>query len=214
MGIDWPLYLGVVLLAYLIPGPDFLLVMRWSVRRRRLGMAAAAGAMTGLTCHMLLATAGLSLLLARYTAALTAIRIVGGLYLVVLGCRIVAGTLHRKTPTSKQAHPDAADDGDDVGLRRAFLQGWLSNMTNPKAILFFAAVLPQFVNPAAATPSWLQISALGFADVVTGVLPWTVVILVGGALSGALSRPRVQNWWDRCTGTVLGVFGIGVVARG
>lgn len=203
--INWVAFVGVVALAYFIPGPDMAVILRSATRGSRAGAAAAIGAQLGLCVHLVLAVAGLSVVLARYPEALTAIRIAGGLYLLYLGGRLIVPTLRRPgdSPPVRQ---------DDVPTGSAFGQGLFTNLLNPKAVLFFAAVLPQFVQPGAA-PVWAQVGALGLVDIALGAIPWTIVVLVGVRLAGVLNRVRVRLWWDRVIGAVLGGLGGGLVVN-
>jgi threonine/homoserine/homoserine lactone efflux protein len=202
METSWWAFLGVVLLAYAIPGPDFAVILRASTRHWRHGAAAAAGAQAGLLVHLTLAVAGLSVVLARHAEALTVIRVVGGLYLVYLGGRLVASTLGHH-----------ADPGAAPRQTTSFRDGFLTNVTNPKAILFFAAVLPQFVGDG-SFPIAAQVAVLGVVDVVVGFLPWAVVVLLGSRLGIVLSRAHVRDWWDRVTGAALAGLGGTLLVKG
>ena len=77
-------------------------------------------------------------------------------------------------------------------------------------VLFFAAVLPQFLVPG-AVPTWVQVVALGVLDIVLGFVAWAAVVALGVRLSTVLRRQRVRCWWDRVTGAVLGGVGGGLV---
>lgn len=77
-------------------------------------------------------------------------------------------------------------------------------------MLFFAAVLPQFVAPGAG-PVWGQVVVLGVLDVLLGFAAWGVVVALGVRLSAVLRRRRVRLWWDRATGAALGGVGGGLV---
>jgi threonine/homoserine/homoserine lactone efflux protein len=202
--INWVTFVGVVALAYVIPGPDMAVILRSATRSSRSGAAAAIGAQLGLCVHLVLAVAGLSVVLGRYPEALTAIRIAGGLYLLYLGGRLILPTLRRAGSV-----PPAR--GNDVSARSAFGQGLFTNLLNPKAVLFFAAVLPQFLVPG-AVPTWVQVVALGVLDIALGFLAWAAVVALGVRLSSLLRRQRVRQWWDRVTGAVLGAVGGGLVA--
>lgn len=203
--INWWAFIGVVALAYVIPGPDMAVILRSATRGSRTGAAAALGAQVGLCAHMVLAVVGLSVLLARYPDLLTAIRVVGGLYLLYLSGRLILPTLRRR---SKDASPAPVGD---VSTRSAFGQGLFTNLLNPKAVLFFAAVLPQFLAPG-PVPVWGQILVLGVLDVALGFVVWAAVVALGARLSTLLRRQRVRAWWDRITGAVLGGVGGGLVA--
>jgi threonine/homoserine/homoserine lactone efflux protein len=204
MDINWVAFVGVVALAYLIPGPDMAVILRSATRGPRAGAAAALGAQLGLCVHLGLAVAGLSVVLARHPEALTVIRIAGGLYLLYLGGRLILPTLRRRAVDAPPVRQD------DLSSRSAFGQGLFTNLLNPKAVLFFAAVLPQFLVPGAA-PTWLQVVALGVLDVVLGFVAWAAVVALGVRLSSLLRRSRVRVWWDRVTGATLGGIGGGLV---
>ena len=213
MDINWPAFLGVVVAAYVIPGPDFAVILRWATRGWRPGLAAAAGAQLGLCVHMLLAVVGLSVVLASHAGLLTAVRVVGGLSLACLGGRRIVPPFRRRARTAAQGPGPTAGQPVDERARRAFVQALMTNLTNPKAILFFAAVLPQFLGSGPA-PLWLQTGVLGVVDVLVGFAPWAVVVVVGVRLSRTLRRETVRRWWDRVTGAVLGGAGVTVLARG
>lgn len=193
MGIHWWAFLGVVAVAYAIPGPDFAVILRSASRGWRTGAAAAFGAQTGLCVHMLVATAGLSVLLARAPGALTAIRWAGAAYLVWLGIGLIRASFRDEE--------SGGGAKDELSTGTAFTQALLTNLLNPKAILFFAAVLPQFVVPG--TPTSVQVLALGAVDVVAGLLLWAVLVAVGAGLASWFARPKVRQRWDRGTGGVL-----------
>lgn len=202
--INWVAFVGVVALAYFIPGPDMAVILRLATRGWRSGASAAIGAQLGLCVHLGMAVVGLSVLLARYPQALTGIRIAGGLYLLYLGGRLILPTLRRPG----NGRPPGEDD---VSTRSAFAHGLFTNLLNPKAVLFFAAVLPQFIVPG-AVPPWVQVVALGVLDIVLGLIAWAAVVALGVRLSTLLRRQRVRSWWDRITGAVLGGIGGGLVA--
>ncbi len=150
---------------------------------------------------MLLAALGLSVLLARSPQALNTVRYAGAAYLIYLGLRLIAGTLHRASTTPEQQQ----DKTGTAGTSSAFLLGLGTNLLNPKAILFFASVLPQFI--AAEGSARAQILLLGTVDVLLGLAVWAVVILIGVKLATALSKPAVRRWWDRATGGALAGLG-------
>ncbi|MEJ7634919.1 LysE family translocator [Aeromicrobium sp.] len=192
MGIHWWAFLGVVAVAYAIPGPDFAVILRSASRGWRTGAAAALGAQAGLCVHMLVATAGLSVLLAQSPSALSAIRWAGAAYLIWLGVGLIRSSFRRS---------DASDHGEELSTGTAFTQALFTNLLNPKAILFFAAVLPQFVVPG--VPTGAQVLALGAVDVLAGLILWAVLVAIGASLASWFARPKVRQRWDRATGGVL-----------
>lgn len=205
MSINWSAFFAVLVVAYLIPGPDFAIILRQATRAWRSGVLAAVGAQTGLCVHMLLAVVGLSAVLAQHPNALVIIRVLGGLYLVWLGA-----SLAWKARNLRTAQREDDEETRAVTDRGAFMQGFLTNVTNPKAILFFASVLPQFVSPEASIAG--QILLLGVIDVFFGFLPWAIVIVLGDRLGRKMSSLRFQAWRDRATGTALASVGGTVLA--
>lgn len=202
--MNWVAFTGVVILAYLVPGPDFAVVLRAATRGWRAGAAAASGAQLGLCVHTLLAVVGLSAVLARHPEVLTTIRLLGGAYLLCLGARLLLSTYRPvKQPQVRCKEPTLAP-------RAAFKQGLFTNITNPKAVLFFAAVLPQFIT-AGTTALGVQIATLGLYDVALGPPAWTLIILLGVRLARLLHSDRTNRWWDRTAGAVLSAIGGGLL---
>ncbi|WP_241027875.1 LysE family transporter [Streptomyces verrucosisporus] len=117
--VDLAGFLGVVLLAHPIPGPDFLVITRAAVRRPGLGRAAAMGARAGLCAHMLAAVLGLSVVAARSSAAFTAIKPAGAVHLVFLGVRALVtvrrGAAERDRRAAVEHHAPRAAEGADAG---------------------------------------------------------------------------------------------------
>ena len=204
MSINWSAFLVVLVVAYAIPGPDFAVILRQATQTRRSGVLAAVGAQAGLCVHMLLAVIGVSAVLARHPEMLTLIRVAGGLYLVWLGASLAWRARTQAAP--RRQHGAASDDTD----RGAFRQGFLTNVTNPKALLFFASVLPQFISPDASIAG--QVLLLGVVDVLFGFLPWALVVWLGNRLGRRLASVRFRLWRDRATGTGLASVGATVLA--
>ncbi|MEU3341442.1 LysE family translocator [Streptomyces sp. NPDC006668] len=202
MSVDLVGFVGVALLAYLVPGPDFLVIVRASVRRRALGRAAALGAQTGLCVHMCAAVLGLSVLATRFAYAFTVIKLLGAAYLVYLGVRAMLDA--RRMPRREDG-PRCATD-----RRSSFLQGFVTNALNPKAALFFLSVLPQFVDRDG--PPAGQILLLGVADIVLGIGYWLALVTVAARPRSVLERPAWRRRWERITGGLLIAIGFGVAA--
>jgi len=205
-------------LVILAPGPDSMLVMRNTMRGgRRAGWVTACGTLSGLTMWALAAALGLSALLRVSHVGYDILRFCGAAYLIWLG---VTSLVHFRRKNT--AEPVAQADGSAPGVpgptvpvrtgpgaarpRRAYLNGLLSNLLNPKVSVFFMAFLPAFV-PADA-------SAVGFSLVLgiwfiaeTGLWLAVVAWLADRGVRW-LRRPAVQRWMERITGIVLIGFGL------
>jgi len=165
-------------------------------------VAGTAGILLG---HVVCFTAvafGLAALLASFSSAVTAIRIVGALYLMYLGARMILSKPRDAAPLTAAAEPPAHG-----GL---ILQGLAVQLTNPKNLLFVLALLPQFIRPD--HPLLLQLSIM-----------LTVTMLIDGAVllvyaqlavrgARALKESRAVLWLERVFGAALIFFGLKLLA--
>ncbi|GGT96791.1 LysE family translocator [Streptomyces lateritius] len=202
MAVDLVGFLGVVLVAYVVPGPDFLVVVRAAAEDPSRGRAAALGAQAGLCVHMLAAAVGLAVMAARSPAVYNAIKLLGAAYLVYLGVRAVLAARRPAGAPPLEAGPAAGP------ARSGFAEGLITNVLNPKAALFFLSVLPQFV--AGDGSLWQQILFLGILDVLIGVVYWFALVLIAARLRALLARPKVRHRWELTTGWLFIAIGIGV----
>lgn len=207
MPVDLAGFLAVVLLAYLVPGPDFLVIVRAAARSSSRGRAAALGAQTGLCVHMCAAALGLSVIATRSAYAFTAIKLAGAAYLVYLGVRAL---LDARAAAPERSRPTAREAGRP-SRRESFTQGLLTNVLNPKAALFFLSVLPQFVDRDGGSVT-RQIFLLGTLDVLIGVVYWLVLVGAAARLRAILTHPTWRRRWERLTGGLFIALGIGVAA--
>ncbi|QIN28516.1 LysE family translocator [Brevibacterium luteolum] len=210
MNIEWQVYLALVLVSYISPGPDTVMILRASVNGHRAGLFAAAGALTGLAVHMLISALGLAALLLTLPGSLTILTLIGAAYLAYLGIRaIVASHQIRRAP---QNTPDSAKPlpGRDSGWS-VFRHTLLTNLTNPKVILFFMAVLPQFIDQSSAWPVALQLGLLGAVDVLVGVAYLPLLVLFGTRIFHGLGTRGLANM-ELSAGTALLIFA-GILAH-
>jgi len=203
--------LGFALAATLLilaPGPDSMLVMRNSLRGgRRMGVCTAAGTLTGLLSWALAATLGLSSLIAVSRVGYDLLRFAGAAYLIWLGSTSL-WPRHRNGPDEEGNHPhrEIATRGPVVGLRRAYLNGVISNLCNPKIGAFFVAFLPGFIPAGTSVRAFSLLLGVWFA-LETGVWLGALVWMVDRGV-GWLSSSKVQRRLERLTGLVLIGFGI------
>ena len=154
----------------LIPGPAVLLTLSYALRRgTRGGLAAASGILAGNTLYFVLSGLGVvALLLASYRV-FTILKWAGALYLAFLGLRALFAR-HGVTP-------DETALGRGEG-GRAFGSGFVTQVSNPKALVFFVAILPQFIDPHGAI--WLQLLILTVASLVVELSVLTGYTLAAG----------------------------------
>ena len=195
----------VVILA---PGPDSMLVMRNALRGgRRAGMCTAAGTLTGLFSWAVAAALGLSSLLAASRTGYDILRLAGASYLIWLG---VSSLLPRRRRGASAGHSPSeereAAPAPQVGLGRAYLNGVISNLCNPKIGVFFVAFLPGFI-PAGVSVREFSL-LLGIWFVLETALWLTALVSMAVRGMSWLRRPRVERRLERLTGLVLIGFGI------
>ena len=193
------LFMAAALALNVTPGPSILYVMSRSVGQgRTAGLVSALGLGAGSLIHAGAAALGLSVILAYSPLAYTVVKYLGAGYLVYLGVRILL-VGDRQLRTAVLAH---------VSLTRVFWQGVVTELLNPKIVLFFMSFLPQFVDPARGSVAG-QTLFLGLLFHVTGVPINMLVAVVGGAIASWLSQnpvfARVRNG---LAGAVL--IGLGV----
>jgi threonine/homoserine/homoserine lactone efflux protein len=202
--------LGFALAATLVilaPGPDFMLVMRNTVRGgRRAGWVTACGTLSGLTVWALAAALGLSALLRVSHVAYDVLRFCGAAYLIWLGVTSLADFRRRRTGRARPAPGITVPGQAPARPGRAYLNGMLSNLLNPKISVFFMAFLPAFV-PAGASASQFSLVLGAWFIAETGLWLAVVAWLADRGVRW-LRRPAVQRWLERITGIVLIGFGL------
>jgi threonine/homoserine/homoserine lactone efflux protein len=193
------LFVVTSLVVIVTPGQDMILVMSRSIAQgSAAGIATAAGVSTGLLGHTLLAGLGLGSILLASETLFVVLKLVGAAYLVYLGVRLLL---------AKPAALELAGAGA-APLRRLWVQGALSNLSNPKIAIFYFAFLPQFVAPDTAHPTALLLM-LGAAFAALTFLVKGPVGWFAGALSAWLrERPRVLVGMHRTSGAVLVALGV------
>jgi len=195
----WLLFIAASLAVIATPGQDMILVMSRSIAHGpAAGVATAAGVSTGLVGHTLLATLGLGAILRASEWLFLLLKLAGAAYLVYLGVQLLRSRHHELAMSA--AAPRT--------MPRLFVDGALSNISNPKIAVFYFAFLPQFVTPGALHPT-LSVLALGLAFAGLTFLIKGPVGLGAGLLSGWLrARPRVLAWLYRTSGVIFVGLGL------
>lgn len=188
------LYVAAVALLILTPGPTMLMCMTNSLNHGlRRAMTSVAGAVTAVLGVMLLSALGLGALLAASEAAFTAVKVAGAAYLIWLGIKTFRSSAALHLGTGAQRG------------RSFYLQGLLVGASNPKAVLFFAAFFPQFLDPAAPMAPQLAILALTFVALEFTVL--TLCALGVSRLVPLLKTSGPVKWINRVCGGLFTVMG-------
>ncbi|MDF5753769.1 LysE family transporter [Spongiactinospora sp. TRM90649] len=195
---------GVVMLGSMTPGPDFAVVVRRSaVSGRGSGMAAALGIAAGVFAWVCAAATGVAALVAASVVAFTVIKVVGAAYLFYLGVKALRSA-------ARGGGEPGEPDGEPVrGGWAAFREGLLCNALNPKAALFFVALMPQFLGPGAGAAEIVALAMVALA--VNGVWFLSLANLVG-ALRRLFARAAVRRVIDALTGTAMIALGVRLAA--
>ncbi len=195
-------YLLACVLLAATPGADMALFLSRTLSGgRRQGFAAQAGATAGLMIHTFAAALGLSALLAASAEAYQAVKIAGALYLLWLAY----GALRHGTALKLRAE---GDNAGARGLRGAFLNGLLINITNPKIVLFFVTFLPQFIDARDLHAS-AKLFGLGFGFIAITTIVNAVVILVAGRfVAAAKTHPRALRLFDYGFAALMSAFAL------
>jgi threonine/homoserine/homoserine lactone efflux protein len=220
-------FTAAALALLVVPGPAVLYVISRSVDEGRLaGVVRVLGVGAGSMVHVLAAVTGLSALLASSSTAFTIVKYLGAAYLVWLGVRVLRSRDRAVPPEPNQrfvlrdqavaAGAEATSDSRraesdrSAPLGRAFRQGAIVQVLNPKVALFFLAFLPQFVDPAVG-PSAAQIALLGAVFVVLALLTDAMYALLAGTLGDWLRRSSsARRGLRRVSGAVY--IGLGATA--
>lgn len=197
---DWLLFSSITLAATLSPGPAILLVVSVSMRfGPGACVASIGGNITGLLIMASLSVAGVSYLILHSDTAFLLVKAVGALYLIYLGIKLWRTDFSLRTEATEEYVPVVP------GAMRRYFQGVLIALTNPKAIVFMTALLPQFIDSAAPLAPQF------------GVLVMTFMVLSAGCLTGyALLVARITGLSARWKNSRLmnRVFGSAFVSAG
>ncbi|MGH3586629.1 MAG: LysE family translocator [Pseudonocardia sp.] len=200
--MSWAAVGGVALVELgmaLTPGPNMIHLASRSIGQgTRAGLTALAGTAVGFLAYLVAATLGLAALFAAVPAAFVAVKVAGALYLGYLAWQMLR-------PGGRSVFDPA--EVAPIPPRRLFGMGLVTNLLNPKIAVLYAALLPQFIDPAHTL--WPQFLLLGGVQVLIGVAVNGLVVLGAGRLAGFLRgrtrAMRVQRW---LSGTVLAGFAV------
>jgi threonine/homoserine/homoserine lactone efflux protein len=194
----WLAFVAASAVLLIIPGPTILTVISYSMAHgRRANVPLIAAVALGDSTALVVSLLGLGALLATSALWFTAVKWVGGLYLLYLGIKLLRAGI-----SSSELAPPAAP-----GSRwKLFANTYLVTALNPKGIVFFVAFLPQFIRADSSVTQ--QLWVLGATFVVMATINATLYAVFAGSARRLLSSPKAQRRFNLAGGSLLSVAGV------
>ena len=195
----------MVLLLTIIPGPNTALILRTVPQNgRRAGILNLAGIVSGFYMHGIFSILGLSALILKTSQAFFFVKLLGSFYLLYLGVTSLWQAFfskHSSTKTTKREN----NKNVIIKNKRLFLEGFLTNLFNPKASMFYLAIFPQFINPN-GNPILESFTLVVIHSIV--VVTWfSFIIIALGKITRALSSMKFKRIMQSATGSLMLWFG-------
>ncbi|UZO80543.1 LysE family translocator [Aquimarina sp. ERC-38] len=199
--VNFEAFLLAGLILNITPGADTMYILGRSISQgKKAGILSALGISTGAIFHVIFATLGLSVILAKSALAFELVKYVGAVYLVFLGLKMILKKSEGAFEIDKLS--------TTTNYRKIYLSGVLTNLLNPKVALFFLAFLPQFIDPSYSQNS-LSFLILGITFLITGTLWCLLLAIFSSKLSGQIRKNyKIKKWLDKITGGIFILLGI------
>ncbi|WP_338415016.1 LysE family transporter [uncultured Sphaerotilus sp.] len=190
----WLLFVAAVLVLTITPGPSVLMCISTSVQYGpRRALVASVGSTIAIACIMLLSMLGLGTVLAASETLFSALKWLGAGYLAYLGITsLLAKASNLSVPKS---------NASELSTRSLFTRGLFVGASNPKALLFFGALFPQFIDPSA--PQLIQFIVLGTTFIFFELFWLSVYAITAARARTWLQKPRRATLFNRITGVVF-----------
>jgi homoserine/homoserine lactone efflux protein len=198
----WWLFLSTETVLSLTPGPAVLLVLATALRRGSArSIFSSLGILSANTLYFALSATSVGALLLTSYRIFFLVKWIGAGYLIFLGLKALLGKAHALSGPADEAAPERS-------AIRLLLDGVVLQMSNPKAIVFFAALLPQFIDPN--RPVGLQVIILAATSVTLEFFILLGYGLLAGRASAVAREPRYAKWTNRVSGALLISAGSGL----
>lgn len=198
--IHFEVFLVTAILLNLTPGTDTMYIVSRSISQGRMaGIYSALGISAGVVVHTLLAAFGLSVILMQSAFLFNVIKIIGAIYLAYLGIKMLMG---KKTAIERKSLPKQDN-------KKIFVQGMITNVTNPKVALFFLSFLPQFIHTDAGDTSPIPFIILGLTFTLTGGI-WCLITAYFSSMATNKLRgnSKFETVLNKLTGIIFIAMGI------
>jgi threonine/homoserine/homoserine lactone efflux protein len=175
-----------------VPGPAVMTVVGAALSRDRLGFATALGILTGNAVYFVVTALGIASLILASHSAFVVVKLCGAAYLAFLGIRSL---ITKEADARVATAPDARD------ITRGWALGTITQLANPKALVFFAAIVPQFIDPRASLVP--QVVILGVASLVIELGVLSTYIGAAERIRRRGIAPKSYVWAERAGGLCL-----------
>lgn len=200
-------FLVAITLLTVSPGVDTLVVIRNTLRGGfKDGVITSVAICLGLFVHAIISAGGISLILLQSAFLFSSLKLAGALYLIWLGFKGVRSALHLRSSSELSKSLVESTARVEVEAWKSFREGFLSNVLNPKTIIFYMAFLPQFIQPGESAMV-KSIFLAGVHFLIANIWQLALVLMVG-RVSALLIKGSVQRVIDGVIGSVLIGFGL------
>ncbi|WP_320034957.1 LysE family translocator [Halarcobacter sp.] len=200
----WFLFLSAAVLISISPGPDLIYILTRTVNNgKKVGLISSLGVCTGALVHVVAAAVGISAILVTSAYAFTIVKIVGAFYLFFLAYQAFKQKNRNLNVTKKSF--------TNISMFKAFKEGVLIDILNPKVAIFFMAFLPQFVREGHGSIP-IQLLYLGFLVILVGmVVEFSIVILTSKVSKRIQVNKSVSAWLNKIVGTIFLALGLKLI---
>ncbi len=208
-----PIFMATALMFAMLPGPDFALIVRSALLHgKRHALFCSLGIATGFSVHSTLGVLGLSAVIAHSPVLFTAITWAGAAYLAWLGIHALLARPAKPSEDADLSSEQAKPAPGHFSPAQAFRQGFLTNILNPKVIIYFITFFPQFVVQDADMSVTSQLMVLGACScLLTG--GWFIFLsLMLAKVRRYFESETFRRWLERITGIIFLGFSVKLLA--
>ncbi|KYG90735.1 lysine transporter LysE [[Bacillus] sp. KCTC 13219] len=193
-------YIFMCIMLIILPGPDTAIVTKNTLlTSKKAGLQTMAGTLCALMIHTSAAVLGLSAIIVKSAVVFSIIKYIGAFYLLYLGIKTLVAMTRRK-PQLADAVPHKNDS------KSSFMQGFLTNLLNPKVAVFFLTFLPQFL--ASNTEPLLPFFIMGVTYTTLTAIWFVGYVYLLHQIRAFMNKPSTQKWMEGATGAILILFGV------
>jgi threonine/homoserine/homoserine lactone efflux protein len=203
LGIEnFGLFLVTGILLNITPGNDTIYILSRTITQgKKAGILSVLGIVTGATMHTLFAAFGLSIILMKSAMVFSIVKWLGAGYLIYLGLKVIR---------SRGNDQFELDTKPKTNVRKIYLQGFLTNLLNPKVALFYLAFLPQFISTSNHSGP-LPFLFLGLTFIVTGTLWCLVLLQLSALMTVKLQETKIGRYSNKVVGLVYIILGLNIL---